>query len=155
MEILVPGDRATLNLDKIVIKKVNRSHPHLLFGELEYFLELSDDYEFLCYSYKKTGNAYKRMAYKFGPAKACVFLNSEKIFYPEIHKITDFPPIGTCPWAKGKYHINGWQPVLSSLPPVFKSGDYMVEMHIRKIGDESKVLQGVKVYGTLLNTARL
>lgn len=31
----------------------------------------------------------------------CDALNSDEYFYPELHKVTNFPEIGTCPWPAG------------------------------------------------------
>lgn len=157
MSVLIPNDRVTMNADKLRIKRVNRTHPHLLIGEFELFTDLGDDYENICYSYKKasTGNSYKRMPYKFGPVKFCEFVNNEKIFYPEIQKVSDLPAIGACPHPKGVYHIRGFQPDESRIPAVFGSGDYMVECQLRKIGKEEKIVQGFKIYATVLNLRSL
>lgn len=151
-EIIKPNDRKYMNLDGVLVKRVNRTHPHLFLGEFEMFVDFDDKFQILCYSYKKAGNEYKRMAYKFGPKSFCEFFRNEKMFYPDFQSATDLPELGTCPFPARKYHINGWQPNLSMVPPVFESGDYMAECQL--IQDE-EVVQGIKGFATVLNTNAL
>lgn len=125
-EVLVKGDDKFANIDKLRIKKVNKTH-HLLIGEIVLYKELSDDFELLCLSYKKAGNDYKLLPYKVGPTKFCQFLESEKLLLPEFLAVTDLPAVGICPWPAAEYKVHGYDPDLSKLPPIIDTGDYMVE----------------------------
>jgi len=89
------------------------------------------------------------MPYKYGPHDYCTFVNSEKIFYPEILKFTEnFPPLGSCIFKEGKYYFRDYAPDLSNLPPVFESGDYQLECSF-SLGEE--LVNGYKVYADVLN----
>lgn len=122
----MPGDNL-INLDNLKTKKVNRTHSQLLVGEAILYKEIDNSYEFTCLAYNKAGNDYKLMPYKFGPQKFCDFVSTEKTLYPEVKAVSDFPDYETCPWPAGVYHINGFQPDFSKIPPVIGSGDYMLE----------------------------
>lgn len=120
----------------------------MLKGEFLTNFALGDDNQILCLAYRKAGNDYKLMPYKVGPMDFCKFLESEKMFYPEIKAVSDFPDIENCPWPPNTYHINGYHPDLSKVPPIADSGDYMIECQIKR-GDE--IINGMKVFGSVLN----
>lgn len=74
------------------------------------------------------------------------------MFYPEIHAVSEnFPPIGTCDFKKGNvYKIINFLPKLDKIPPVFQTGDYMVECQVLK---EGETIESMKIYGQLFNIA--
>ena len=57
---------------------------------------------------KKTGNQFKRMPYKIGPKGFCKYFNDEDYFVQDLRKVSNYPPVGTCPWPKGKYTIDDY-----------------------------------------------
>lgn len=144
---MVPNEDKEINLDQLRIKKVNKTH-HMLIGEIKVITPLGDGHTVLCLAYKKAGNDYKLLPYKVGPTKFCDLLESEKMFYPEIQLVSDFPDLENCPWPAKTYHINGYQPDLSKIPPVADTGDYMVECQFKR-GDN--IVNGMKVYASVLN----
>lgn len=146
VKVLLPGDKTVANVDKFRVRKVNKTH--LLIGEIETFIDIGDELSLFCTSYRKAGNDYKLMPYKIGPAPVCKFIDGEKLLYPDFQKKTDFPDLGVCPWPARVYHINGWNPDLENLPPIVDTGDYMVECKLLR---EEEVLQGMQIYGSVLN----
>lgn len=148
-EVLVKGDTNYANLDNLRIKKVNKTH-HMLRGELVLYKEIGNEFQLICLSYKKAGNDYKLLPYKVGPQNFCEFIESEKLLYPEVLDVSDFPPLGTCPWPKGELKIHGYEPDLSKIPPVIDTGDYMVEC---KLLSDGEMVQGMKIFGSVLNMA--
>ena len=145
-DVFVKNDQKHVNLDKLRIKKMNKTH-HMLVGEFVFHHEFDDNYQIACLAYKKTGNDYKLLPYKVGPTNFCEFFRNEKMIYPDIKVVTDFPEYSTCPWPAGIYHIYGFSPDLSRIPPILDSGDYMVEFQYRK-GEE--ILNKLQIFGTLL-----
>ena len=95
--------------------------------------------------YKKAGNDYKLTPYKSGPDNICKLIKEDELFYPALHAhTTNYPPIGTCDFTKGiTYELVNYLPELSNVPPVFQSGDYMIECKMTKAGE---FIQGYKVY---------
>lgn len=144
--ILVENDQKHSNLDKFRIKKVNKTH-HLLVADIVMHHELDDNYQIGCFMYKKAGNDYKFLPFKLGPTNFCQFIKDEKMLYPDLQAVSDFPDIDTCPWPARTYHIFGLQPDLSKIPPILDNGDYMIECQLTQ-GEE--VLQGFKVFGSVL-----
>jgi hypothetical protein len=144
---LVENDQNFLFVDKVKIKKINKTHPHVLLGEFTLFKDLSDDYELLCMTFKKAGNAYKLLPFKLGPKKFCEFLQSETLLYPEFQITTDLPPVSVCPWPAKTYHLHGYHPDLSKLPPFLDTGDYMLECRILQ---DEKILNGIQVFASVL-----
>jgi hypothetical protein len=101
--------------------------------------------------YKKSGNAYKLTPYKYGPKKLCDFVKDEEFFYADLHKKSrNFPPIGSCDFKKGSYEVDNYMPDLSKLPPVFESGDYMVECQGKK---NDEIINGYKLFAQIHNYA--
>lgn len=141
------NDENFVNIDKLRIKKVNKTH-HMLIGSFVLHKDLGNDYNLLCLAYKKAGNDYKLMPFKIGPTKFCDFIQSEKMLYPELLLVSDFPPLDTCPWPAGTYTINGYHPDLSKIPPFIESNDYMVKCLVK---DGETVLNGMQIYGTVLS----
>ena len=131
--ILVENDQNHAN-DRLRIKKVNKTH-HLLRGEFDLHHDLDDNYQFLILTYKKAGNDYKLLPFKIGPKNFCEHVRSEKLLYPELKAVSDFPDIETCPWPPKTYHIYGYHPDLSKIPPFLQDGDYMIELQLKK-GEE-------------------
>ncbi|CAO1364429.1 unnamed protein product [Diamesa tonsa] len=78
-------------------------------------------------SYKKAGNAWKKLPYKYGPFPFCQYMDGEKFFFDAVRKVADLPAKGTCPWPKGTYHINNYVMTIENIPPVFSSGEYKLE----------------------------
>ncbi|CAO1384155.1 unnamed protein product [Diamesa hyperborea] len=146
-EPMVKNDNTYINLDNVRVKKVNRTH-HLLIGNFTLFINQGNEYEFFALLYKKQGNEYKKTPYKVGPNKFCDFLRDEKMFYPGVLAASDFPSIETCPWPSNLYHFLGYSIQLSKAPPIFPSGDYMIEAYSELGG---KMQNGYRIYGTLSN----
>lgn len=98
------------------------------------------------------GNEYKLTPYKNGPSNICDALKKDDLFYPAIlPKTENFPDVGMCDFTKGKvYKIINYLPELDKVPPVFQSGDYMIECNITK---SENFIQGFKIYGQLYNIA--
>ena len=44
---------------------------------------------------------YKLLPYKI-EGQFCDLVNSDKFFYPEVKKVTNFPELDTCPWPPGE-----------------------------------------------------
>jgi hypothetical protein len=101
--------------------------------------------------YKKAGNEYKLTPYKMGPTNICKMIKEEELFYAKFHDHTNFPPLKTCDFKKEvKYYVKNYLPDLSKVPPVFESGDYMVECKILR-GEE--LIQGTITYSQIYNIA--
>lgn len=95
------------------------------------------------------GNQYKLLPYKVGPSTICEVLKDEKIFYPDILAHSEnFPPAGSCDFKKGTYYIKNWHPNLSNVPPVFETGDYMVDCSVSL---NEQVFQVIRLYGQILH----
>lgn len=146
-EVLMPGDKTVANIDKLRVKKVNRTH-HMLQGEIEAFIPIDNSFDVLCLSYKKSGNEYRLMPYKIGPKKFCNTLKDEQMIYPELLKVSDLPSQDTCPIMPGKYNIHGYQPDVSKIPVPLKNSDYMIECQLRNAAGD--ILQGIKLYATVI-----
>lgn len=144
--IRVPNDQENFNLDKFRIKKVNKTH-HLLVADIIAYRPISNEHQLACFMYKKAGNDYKLTPFKLGPMNFCEFIKGEEMLYPDIEAVSDFPDVNTCPWPAATYHIFGYQPDLSKIPPVIENGDYMVECQLLQ-GEE--ILQGFKIFGSIL-----
>ena len=78
----------------------------MLTGDFDVFIDVDNNYDVLCLSYKKAGNDFKLMPYKLGPKAFCDLIKNEKMIYPEVLPVTNFPQ-NTCPWPKGNYHVHG------------------------------------------------
>lgn len=100
--------------------------------------------------YKKTGNEYKLMPFSYGPKSFCVFTAEEKIFYPDIIKFTNFPPIPSCDFPVGVYTVTNYVPNIDKLPPIFESGDYAMEV---KLFIKGTYINGYTLYASILNFA--
>lgn len=151
-KVEIPNEQTGINLDKVRIRKPNKTHGHMLMGEFTTFREFNDEIQLLCLSFKKAGNDYKLLPYKVGPKNFCEFLDGEKMLYPEFQAMTDLPELGACPWPAATYHIFGFQPDLSKVPPVLDTGDYMVECQI-KCGD--KLLNAIQIFASVMNMSPL
>lgn len=73
--------------------------------------------------FKKAGNDYKLMPFKYGPKSVCVVTEEEAYFYPDYVKHTNFPPRPRCDFKSGTiYTIDNYVPNIKNLPPIFESG---------------------------------
>jgi hypothetical protein len=144
---MVPNDKQNVNMDKIKLKRVNRTHPHLMMGEIEIFVDVGNDVEIVAEFFKQQGYEYRPTAYKM-KSQFCDFFQTEKVFSPQFLKDTDFPLPEACPLPKGIYHIFNHSPDIASLPPIFESGEYMAQFKLMK---GEKLLQGMKIYVTVVN----
>lgn len=89
------------------------------------------------------------MPYKLGPKELCIFFEEETFFYPGIHAVTNFPPFPQCDFKAGvTYTIDNYIPNLDTLPPVFESGDYALEV---KVFQGDTYVNGYRLYGSILN----
>lgn len=103
-------------------------------------------------TYKKSGNEYKLLPYKLGPKKLCDFTKDEKMFYPDIIKYTNFPPIPSCDFKPGTYTVDNYLPDMSAVPPVIDSGDYSLEVKVFQDGtDEENFVNGYRLYASVLH----
>lgn len=91
---LYVGDTKNVNLDKIKLKRFNRTSSHVFKGEIELFVELGPETELIAELYKQQGYEYRLTPYKI-KMNVCDIIANEKVFYPKILEQTDFPPIGT------------------------------------------------------------
>ncbi|KAL7026591.1 hypothetical protein ACKWTF_005092 [Chironomus riparius] len=138
------------DLDSFKIARFNRT-TFVFNGSMEMSLDSFEDLEAVCELFKKAGNDYKLTPYKMGPANICKLIKDDDFFYAGFHKHTDFPPLKTCDFKKGvKYNIKNYLPDMSKVPPVFESGDYMVECKISKGGE---FIQGTVTYSQMYNIA--
>ena len=107
----------------------------------------------MCNSYKKAGNEYRLTPYKHHRTNVCKGLREDQFFYPAFHASTNFPPLGTCDFKNGfTYFIKNYLPDLSKVPPVFQSGDYMLECKLYR-GEE--FIQGFQTYSQIYNIASI
>jgi len=90
----VKNDTKFLNVDKLRVKKVNRTH-HLIVGETTIHVPLDNSYLIGCHLYQKAGNDYKLMPYKLPRKPFCHGIQSDIIFTPEFIKTSDLPPQDT------------------------------------------------------------
>lgn len=112
------------NMDDLRIRKINRT-THALNGTFTLTVDLNEDTEVSCLTYKKSGNDYKLLPYKFGPKPLCTFTKEEKYFYLEFVSFTNFPPVPSCKFRKGVYKINNYIPDIKKLPPFFESENWI------------------------------
>ncbi|CAO1331281.1 unnamed protein product [Diamesa serratosioi] len=118
--MIYKNDTSFMDLNHLRAKKVNRTY--VLSGSGEFFEDIGHDYELVSYFYKKTANQYRRLAYKIGPFNFCQYFDEDKIFVQDFRKVTNIPPIGTCPWPKGKFTVDGYLVKLDNIPPVVSTG---------------------------------
>ncbi|KAG5684484.1 hypothetical protein PVAND_013716 [Polypedilum vanderplanki] len=153
--ILTHGESIHANNEKwdndgVKIKRFNRT-AYVITGSFQINIDYANECDLLCVLYKKSGNEYKLLPYKFGPKNLCSFVVEEELFYPAFLETTkNFPPLGTCDFKKGKYEFENYMPDLSKVPPVFESGDYMVECQALK---NKELINGYKIYGQVFNYA--
>lgn len=136
-----------LNFDKLRVKKYN-STEHVLTGSFETKFLMDSNYNVMAYVYKKAGNDYKRMPYKYGPHNLCIAIEQEEFFYKELSEYTNFPEFPNCEFSPGIYHINDYLPDVSKLPPIFESGDYKLEVRIEQ-GEE--LINGFEIEVEIIN----
>lgn len=86
-EVMFPND--TTNMNKIKMKRINRTHPHFLFGEVETFRDFGNEIEVEGKLFKMQGYEYREMPYKF-KRKLCDQF-SDQVFAYEFMKSTDIP----------------------------------------------------------------
>lgn len=83
-------------------------------------------------AYKKTGNDYKMMPFKYGPKSVCAFTAEEENFYPDVVAVSNFPPIPSCDFKKDiAYNIINYVPDISKLPKIFESGKFTEVFYAR------------------------
>lgn len=93
-EPIIKGDLKHLNLDKFKLKRFNRTHPHVIIGELEVFEDLENDVEVTGELYKQQGYEYRPTPYKV-KYQVCDFIASETHFYPTVLEHSDLVKPGT------------------------------------------------------------
>jgi hypothetical protein len=93
-EPMVKGDTKYINIDKLKIKRVNRTHPHVIIGELEVFEDLGNDVEVFGQLHKQQGYEYRPTPFKV-KYQYCDFIANEKVFYPTVLPYSDFVQPGT------------------------------------------------------------
>lgn len=81
----------------------------------------------------------------------CEFIKNDPSFYPDIRKQGNFPPSEVCPWPPGKYYLNGYYPNMTNLPPLFESGDYMIEAKLYEDTEYKDMKQGMRIYANIQN----
>jgi len=92
MEPVFKNDSKFINVDKLKVKRVNKTH-YMIFGETTLFTDFTvdNDYYFQINLYNKAGNDYKLMPYKFQPRPSCEFYDKDNIFTPNVVETTDLP----------------------------------------------------------------
>ncbi|CAG9801676.1 unnamed protein product [Chironomus riparius] len=146
---VVVKDSPYCNFNNLKIVRFNRT-TFVINGSFEIFVDTIESFDTLCSMFKKAGNDYKLTPYKVGPINICDALKKDELFYPSIHAASkNFPALGTCDFTEGKiYKIINFLPNLDKVPPVFQSGDYMIECQVTKAGE---LIQALKIYGQLYN----
>lgn len=88
-EILVKGDTKHLNYDKLKLKRFNRTHPHVILGEMVQFETWdSRTEEFSGEIWKQQGYEFRPMPYKF-KHNYCDFIENDKVFFPAMLEASD------------------------------------------------------------------
>ncbi|CAO1302605.1 unnamed protein product [Diamesa hyperborea] len=118
VKLVFPNDTTFMNSNGLKVQRVNRTH--VMTGSLEFFVDVSNDYQVVTYFLKKSGNGYKRMPYKLGPAPFCQYYDEDAYFIDGLRKKSNLPPEGTCPWPKKVYTIENYEMVTYFLK---KTGD--------------------------------
>jgi hypothetical protein len=93
-EPLVNGENKYINVDKVKLKRFNRTHPHVFIGEVEVFIDLGNDIEVIEELHKQQGYEYRPTPYRIKD-QLCDLIAFEKVFYPTVLPYTDFPKPGT------------------------------------------------------------
>ncbi|CAO1364448.1 unnamed protein product [Diamesa tonsa] len=104
--------------------------------------------KFVTYTFKKSGNEFKKLPYKVGPLPFCKYFDEEKFFVDTIRTTSDIPARGTCPWPKKRYTINNFFLNLDNIPPVFSTGEYRLNSEFYLDG---KLLNGISVLLNLVS----
>ncbi|CAO1318803.1 unnamed protein product [Diamesa serratosioi] len=100
------NDTSIMDATTLRIRKVNRTERVLSGfwiadkGALEFKNDIGDEYKFVTYVFKNTGNSNKKMTYKVGPLPFCKFFDEEKFVINDLRKASNIPAKGTCPWPK-------------------------------------------------------
>jgi len=93
MEPVFKNDSKFANVDKLKVKRVNKTH-HMIFGEITLFTDLTvdnPDYDFQIHVYHKAGNDYKLMPYKVRPKPVCEYYDNDSVFTPNVVESSDLP----------------------------------------------------------------
>lgn len=120
------------------VKKVNKIRS--VFGWFFLHVPFGNDIKIEVKTLKKQGGEYRYLPYKLIPTPFCDALESDKYFYPDIAKYSDFPEDikNNCPLSAGNYSLNGVIVSLENLPIIaVKSGEYCGELIYYK--DDRKV----------------
>jgi hypothetical protein len=148
IEVLIPNDKEFLNLDKAKVKRLARNEPHVVVGEVELFKPFDDQLMFQSYLFKKQGQEYRKTAYHL-KGVACELLKKEDPFSEQLWMYMDLPPRNSCPFPPNVYHINGLYIGNVSIPPVFETGDYMIQTQL--LDKNNELLQGFQIYMSVVN----
>lgn len=143
---IVPNDRTFINFDKLLVEKVNSTH-YWIIGELEFFRDVGDDYNFETLIYKKSGNNYHKTLLHFGPKTFCRYMREDNFLWPTLLQNSDFSRDRSCPIRQGTYHIYGIIIKPDELP-LKLDGDYMFEL--RFVDFNGRVLNGYQIYATYI-----
>jgi len=84
------GETKFVNMDKMRVKKVNKTH-HLIIGELTYNVDADNSYDIEHFMYQKAGNDYKLMPFKLKKQPFCEVYASENLFLPGLIATSDLP----------------------------------------------------------------
>ncbi|CAO1364467.1 unnamed protein product [Diamesa tonsa] len=99
VEMYFKNDTSFIDASGLKVRKVNRTQ-HVISGPFYVNVPIGNEYTYITYSYKKGGNEFKKLPYKFGPLPFCQYVDEEKLFFEAIRAASDLPPKGTCPWPK-------------------------------------------------------
>ncbi|CAO1391757.1 unnamed protein product [Diamesa hyperborea] len=130
INMMISNDTSFMNSNGLKIKRVNRNH--VLTGSLEFFVDVSNDYQMVTYFLKKSGDGYNRLPYKIGPYLFCKYFDEDKYFADELRRKSNFPPKGTCPWPKQKYTFYNYE---TSLVLQRSISPYLLEKWDHKLKD--------------------
>jgi Protein of unknown function (DUF1091) len=160
--------KAVVDLEKLVLKKINRTHK-VITGSLTFLKDIDNDYEvsigivfqvlknlpfsFLRFQlgaeiYKLEGNEYRKTAFKIPNKKICDWLAADIYFYPSIVASSDLPPPNTCPIPAGTYTFDNYFLDASTIPPNF-NGRYrfrLMERHLGELIDEANSYVEIQHY---------
>lgn len=149
INIMVPNDTKTFNIDKVKLKRFGRNQPHVITGEVEMFVAVSDNVNVQTYVYQKQGQEYRKTPYHM-KGKPCEMLKIENPITQQLWKYTDLPPYETCPFPPGVYHVNNlYLGNMTGLPAIISSGDYMTNTTI--YDKNNNFLQGFQIYANVYN----
>lgn len=134
----------TINFDKIKLTRKSHKETHRIYGEVNLYINGSTahDVEALGELFIKQGGEFRATPFKF-KANVCNSIQVDDVFWPSIIKKVVPEPGRNCDNIyAGTYKINGFQPDMSHIPPVLRSGDYKATFKYIRNGKVGQQLEG-------------